>query len=343
MGTALQPAVMSEQQVRDLVNRWNGTGFLRIQNLGDKIFIDEIAPRVSYKLQLRSQYEDRSVAQTSVPYTGGPIDEHGQPPDPWDLPLRRPTDFEERTETMALPHTERVRMCAGCAGYGRIDCATCAATGRVQCPACQGKGYREKQEMRTQHEKGGGTTTGMVAVKEPCACHSGEVTCSACGGNGRNTCPTCAGACKTKHFDQVTIAFHAVTASDLLDPTDVPDHLIRAAQGENIVDERAARLDSVPPLQGEVDERVRGLLAKSHAADERKSRLLFQSLKVEQVNIQEVRYRYAGKALRLWVYGDDARVYAPGAPWHWHKLLALIGGIVGAAVLIGIAILALAR
>lgn len=338
MSTAIKPAVLSEERTRELINRWNGDGFLRIKNLGDKIFIDEITTARSYNIRLRSQYEERSVSEATVPYRGGPVDEHGRPPDPWDLPVRRPTDFEDRSETVPLPHTERVTMCAACAGFGSIQCTGCAGSGRVRCPRCHGKGYVERQEMRTEHTKGGGQSTGMVTVKESCNCHNGETTCSACNGNGRNTCPTCGGACKTKQFEQVTIAFRAALQTDLLDPTDVPDHLVRAAKGETVTDERAPRLGDVPAIEPEVDQKLRVLLEKSQATNETKSRLLFQQAHVEKVDIQEVRYRYAGKALRLWIYGQDQRIHAPGLPWHWQKLLGIIGGIVGVAVLVGVII-----
>jgi hypothetical protein len=338
MGESIRPPVLTEERLRELVNRWNDQGWLRIKNLGDKIFVDEIAPRTSCKMRLRSQYEDRAVSEASVPYSGGPIDDHGPPPDPWDLPVRRPTDFEERSETQPRPHTERVTVCASCAGFGRVACSSCNSTGRVNCPSCQGKSYRERQEMRPDPAKGQGATT-PVTVQEPCSCHMGQVTCKSCSGHGQITCPTCGGACRTKQFEQVTIAFRSATEHDLIDPTDIPDHLVGASKGEIVAERRAPRLDEPPPVTGDVDQRVRALLKKSHDIDERKTRLLFQHVQVQQIDIQEVRYRYASKSLRLWVYGSDAQVYAPGVPWHWQKLLWIPAGIVGVIAIVGLLVL----
>jgi hypothetical protein len=51
------------------------------------------------------------------------------------------------------------------------------------------------------------------------------------------------------------------------------------------------------------------------------------------VSIQEVRYRYHNSALKsLWIYGQEQRIYAPGAPRPWGKLAAII---LGCALVVG--------
>jgi hypothetical protein len=45
------------------------------------------------------------------------------------------------------------------------------------------------------------------------------------------------------------------------------------------------------------------------------------------VSIQEVRYRYHNSPLKsLWIYGSEQRIYAPGSPWPWGKLAAIVLG-----------------
>lgn len=344
MSKADTPAALGEDQVRGIINRWNGDGYFRIKYLGDKVFIGEIVPHSSYTLELKSHYEDRSVAPVTVAFPGGAVDDRGEPPGPWEIAVRRPKEFEERTETVPVPHTERVGVCPRCTGQGKVDCSTCHGTGRVNCPRCQGKGYRERQETRTERDDHGNPVARITTVQENCNCANGKVTCGSCSGNGRILCPGCAGSGCVKTFDQLTVRFRCDTQREVLDATDVPDHLVGGVSGAVVVDERAPRIEEAPAVDPEVDRRVRALLEKSQAIEERQTRVLLQELHVERVGIHEVRYKYAGQVYRLWICGNEQRVHAPSAPWLRKKLAILLGGAAALVlVLIVVIVLFLAR
>lgn len=320
-------AALSEEQVRDAINRWS-TGYFRIPNLGDKIFLDEIAPHSSYTFRLQTQYEERTVNRESEPYGGGPVDDRGRPPGPWEMPARRPTDFEDRTETFRVPHTEQVTMCSSCAGLGRVDCKPCDGTGRANCTHCQGKGYREETEFQKDTDPHGNQTTRPVTVKKDCThCHNGKVTCTACNGNGRVTCPGCKGSGRVKTFDRLTVRFHCPAQSEVHDATAVPDEMLKRLTGEVLFDQQVARIDDYPGAPAEAAERARGMLRKSHAVDDARSRLLFQHLHVERVPVQEVKYRYAGVSYTMWICGNEREVHAPTAPWRSGRMWGILGGV----------------
>jgi hypothetical protein len=324
------PPALPEDQAREAINRWS-QGFFRVRYLGDKIFIDKIVPAYSYTVRLRTQYEERAVAPVSVPYHGQPLDDRGVPPDLWDIPVPRPNDFQERSETLRVPHTDRVSLCPQCAGVGHISCSRCHAAGQVTCPHCGGRGFQDSMQPRPTQDAAGKPTTQMVSVRTDCVhCFHGQVTCSSCSGNGRVTCPSCEGTGNVRTFDQLTVHFREATHGDLLDSTDLPDDLLLKQKGDSVFSKRAARIDDSPGMPAHVESASRAILEKSHTFDQRDTRLLFQDLAVERIAVHEVVYTYAGVERRLWIYADG-QVHAPDAPWRrdrlWTILAVLAGGI----------------
>lgn len=335
------PPALREEEVREAVNRWS-TGFFRIPYLGDKMFLDQIVAHRAYTVRLQTQYEERTLSRQSEPYGGGTVDDRGVPPGPWDLPARRPTDFEERTEKLRVPHTEQVGMCSRCAGLGRIDCQPCNGTGRANCTWCHGKGYREEMELRSGTDAQGNQRTGHVSVRKDCThCHQGKVTCNSCNGNGRVTCSSCQGSGRVKTYDLLTVHFHCPTRLEVVDPSAAPDDLLRKLSGEELYDEQLPRIENCPDLPEEAARCVRGLLDKSHALDEAKTRLLFQHLHVERVPVHEVKYRYAGVSYELWICGDERQVHAPRAPWRTGRLWSILGSVALGVVVVVVVILGL--
>jgi hypothetical protein len=74
------------------------------------------------------------------------------------------------------------------------------------------------------------------------------------------------------------------------------------------------------------------LLAKSHAVDEARARILLQLLHVERIPLYEVSYTYAGADRTLWICGREQALHAPGAPWHRRRLFAVIAGAAAVTV-----------
>jgi hypothetical protein len=338
-----RPPSLSTESVRLAVNRWSGGGFFRVRSMGDRITVHEVEPRAAHTVRLWSEYEERSVGRASRPYHGGPVDDHGTPPDPDTIEVRRPTDFEDRTEKLPVPHTERVETCSPCNGVGQVTCATCHGTGQVNCPFCQGRGYRERTVTRTETDPGGGAPRTITeTVRDNCTCFAGRVQCSACAGRGRVQCAPCAGSGRVLAYDLLTVRFHVDERTEVLNATDVPAGLLRRASGKVRVAEEGARIETFPGVLPPVDDVAHDLLRKAHAP-KKDARLLFQRLRIEEVGVQSVLYTYrGGRVRRLWIYGDDGHVHAPGAPWSWLHLGIVLGVplVLAAAVVLAVLVMA---
>jgi hypothetical protein len=333
--SAPSSARLTTEKVRHVMNRWSSDGFFRPRNLGDRAAIDEVVAHSSYAVRLWSEYEERTVSRASKPYPGGSVDDTGAPPDRWAITVRRPEDYEDRTEQVPVPHTERVETCKTCGGMGMTNCANCQGWGKVNCPFCNGKGYREQMVTRTETGPGGTPTTRTETVRDNCTCFGGKVNCTHCAGRGKVTCTGCAGSGKVKTFDLLTVKFHVADRSEVLNTTAVPEEHVRGASGKVRLVEDGERITTFSSVSPEADRQANALLHESHAqtAD---ARLLFQRLRIEEVSVQEVRYRYRnGPAKQLWIFGDEEKVYAPGAPWSGPRLAAVIGA---AAAVVAVAV-----
>ncbi|HJT79082.1 MAG TPA: hypothetical protein VJ739_17935 [Gemmataceae bacterium] len=337
--TASPPAALPSEKVKQAVNRWSAAGFFRVPNMGGRITVNQVVPQSSYTVRLWSEYEHRAVSRASKPYHGEPTDDRGTPPHPWDIPVHRPRDFEDRTEQTPVPHTEAVESCGSCLGMGIVNCGACQGMGQVNCSFCNGTGYRERTVTRTDTGPDGAPTTRTETVRDNCTCFGGKVNCPTCSGRGKVQCGPCAGTGRVKTYDLLTVKFSVAERCEVLNATDVPAHLLKGASGTVRVEENGERLEQFAPVAAEVDAKAQGLLLEAQA-DRPDTRLLFQRLHVEEVPVQEVRYWFGGPPLRrLWVYGDEAKVHAPDAPWAYGRLAMVLGG--AAAVVAVVVVLAL--
>jgi hypothetical protein len=321
---ATTPA-LSEEQAREAINRWADAGFFRLRNMGDKIFIDQITPGAAYTLRLQTHLEQRKVRQGSEPYLGGSVDDRGRAPDPADVPVKRPGPFQERTQTLRVPHTERVQACGGCSGQGRVSCSSCLGQGRVTCPACGGAGFVEQQVVEPGQQDQAAPTA--RTVRRNCTCSGGQVTCSACAGNRLVVCSACAGSGQVKTFQQLVVRFHNTTHREVLDVTPVPDNWLGTLSGQVLFDRTDERIDECDSVPETVARKAKELLDRSHAVEQGHERILQQYLHVERIPLQEVRYKYAGVERQLWICGSRDDVYAPKAPWNRGRLFSLLAGV----------------
>jgi hypothetical protein len=336
MADDVSVAPMSEEQAREIINRWASGGLFRLRNMGDKIFFEEIKPGVAYTLRLQTHYEQRRVRQVHEPYRGGSIDDQGRAPGRWDMRVAKPGPFEERTETMPVPHTERVEMCGTCNAQGRVTCGGCMGQGRVTCPSCGGMGFIE-QQIVDQPASGQNAQPTFRTARRGCTCNGGQVMCSGCGGNGMVRCGSCAGSGQVKTFDQLVVRFLTAKEGEVIDVTPVPDKWLGSLRGDVLFDQKAPRIDGCDSVPPSVAQKANELLARSHTIDEKQDRILLQMLHIERIPLQEVTYKYAGVQRQLWICGAEQALHAPKAPWNRQRLFALIGAIVvGIVALIGL-------
>jgi hypothetical protein len=328
---------MAEQEACDIISQWGNSGFFRLRNMGDKIFVTKISPGAAYTIRLQTHYEQRTVHQAQAPFHGGQVDNHGQAPGPWQVPVRRPEEFEERVERVPVPHTERVEMCAHCAGQGRVTCGMCNGRGQVPCSMCGGTGMRQRQVMDTTRNAQGNPVSMPRMIQERCSCGNGVVRCGGCGGHGVVRCSTCAGTGRVKVFDQILVRFQAAKQGELLDVTPVPDRWFGHLTGEALVEEKSPRVERFEPVKPDVDQKANELLAESHTIDRDTAQILLQWLRIDRIPLHEVDYKYAGTERKLWICGNERDIYAPKAPWNRTRMALLIGfSVLAIAAIVGV-------
>jgi hypothetical protein len=328
----LAPQTLSEDQACEIINRWAGGGFFRLRNMGDKIFVTAFKPGSAYTIRLQTQYEERSTARVAAPYTGGPVDNFGQPPPVWTIDVPRPREFEHRDERVSVPHTDRVERCPKCAGEGRVVCSACGGQGQKACPQCGGSGIRHEQAMDMQRDANGNMVQVPRTFEVRCACGNGRVRCDACAGLGLRTCADCAGTGRIKTFEQLLVRFKATLSDKLLDVTPVPDHWFRKLTGEVVVNVKSNQVDRFDPVSADVDRKASELLARSHDVHPDQARVILQSLRIDRIPLNEMDYKYAGVDRKLWICGQEHQIYAPQAPWNRTLFTFLTGAAVLAAV-----------
>jgi hypothetical protein len=182
-------------------------------------------------------------------------------------------------------------------------------------------------------------------VRENCTfCFAGKVNCPHCQGRGKNVCGGCQSSGRVKIHEVLTVKFHPKTETAVLDATGVPDYLIHKADGEVIVQERGVIIEQCPAAPPDVMQRAQELLGKAKAVNQTDTIILQQELQVRQVAIQEVIYRYPTERSperKLWIYGSERHVHAPGAPTNWGRIiliagcaLVVIGGVLAALLMV---------
>jgi hypothetical protein len=132
-----------------------------------------------------------------------------------------------------------------------------------------------------------------------------------------------------KFYQELTVVFRPDLMEEVLDTAALPGQLTIKASGEVVCDQQADHLEKAPGISPEIDAAVMDLFQKAQAPVGAETRLLFQRLHIEQVPVFEVAYEYRGRAAqKLWVYGKERQMHAPGIPWARGKLFGLVLGII---------------
>lgn len=319
---------VDEARARTILEAWVRTTSMRRRGLASQLKITSFTAPGAHRVTFQSFTESRIVVPAHVPYRSGPVDGHenGPVPDAWDIPAPMPHLFTNHDQHFEMPHTSRVETCHHCHGKGRVRCGHCTGSGNVTCGSCFGSGSTTHTRTKTTTDANGQTQTETETYQETCfSCGgSGHVTCPNCSGSGEVTCTVCQGAGRLRHFQRLDVTWTNAVSVDVLEGTELPDDLIRDAEGrvalreEEPVIERTAGIEGAGAFRGgmvrvngEIDRMANALIGKHVFAQGTK--LHRQRLTVHAVPVYRAEYQW-GKATRhFFVYGDE-RVWAPRFP-----------------------------
>jgi hypothetical protein len=320
------PGPLTPDEARDALDAWVRTTRWRRRDVAKALAIESLEHSGAEHVIFQSFVERRTTVQAHDPHRGGDVDgpERGAAPEAWAMPLAAPATWTDARGSCEVPHTAVVRACHGCGGSGHVACSACGGTGTVTCGSCGGSGTITTTQTVTHTDANGMTTTTTEQHTQSCSCLIGHVTCSSCSGGGRHTCSTCSGARALKHYVRLDVVWRTHTTDAILEKTDLPDHLVREADGVLEYGEEEDRIEprvggGGGPFRGgetrvneEVNAAANALIA-GHAfgPEERVHR---QRLVVRGIPVHEARYRWGRRTLRYWVYGLQRRVHAPDFP-----------------------------
>lgn len=103
-----------------------------------------------YKIVLDNFFEARSASWEEEVLTDQTISspDQGVAPHPWEFQFPAEPFFEDRIQTVHVPHTDIIKTCNSCCGTncflfaflgsGRSICSTCKGIGSFSCNKCHG-------------------------------------------------------------------------------------------------------------------------------------------------------------------------------------------------------------
>jgi hypothetical protein len=327
--------------MREALRRWTGGSLVRHRAI--TVEIRSVTSPGAYHVVLQSFLESRTVARVTEPYDGGPVDapvEETTTASYWALACWQ-APFTPGEKVIDVPRTSEIVDCGACDATGQASCGWCRGSGQVRCANCGGSGSLGRSETRTVTDPNGTMHFERAWTSQDCGCRMGQRACSICAGGGRVPCKRCKGSRRLRSFKQLTVEWIAPVRETILERTALPDHLIAFARGDDAAVEEADRLEPLVDdgpirVNADVNHAINGLLAHPHVGD---ARLLRQRLAVRGVPVHEVTYHARGRDRRLWIYGADLRVYAPGYPIdrvRFAIVLVMIIAIITGLVVIGL-------
>lgn len=270
---------------------------------------------------------------------------------------------------------DRRVACPTCGGGGRVSCG--CSGGHNTCSSCGGSGTHTETRTITSTESDGSTSVRTEVATSSCgscggvgrlvcgrcggagdlpcsvcgAC--GQITCPSCSGDGRVVCAPCGGNGRVERYQLLTVRRGYESSSVTLDAAELPVRLVSDALGVKVLEECAV---TVPPeglatsgasgyrdrpsrVNGDVDAASRALI-EDHPIPYG-ARPIRERLRVTAVPIHEGYYRWRGRPLRFYLYGLDARVYAPDFPRSYLRIGAAVAAVVAVLLGLGAAIYAL--
>ncbi len=344
--TSTGETVLSSKEITEILNAWGDRGWHRPNNAGDLIEVDTIESKPIHVINVKTQYESRSSADITEPYSGGQVDTHGTVPRIWDVAVNRPENFEKRQVVCKVPHTDRVYECSNCGGRRRVRCNSCRGAGtltcsncrgrqQVTCYGCQGRGIQEQTALNEDQPASSRQCilcmgTGLVQCT---ACLGrGIRNCGPCRGSGSLDCSACKAAGRLISYKQLTVNFDFDAKEQILTEMNVPKRFIKKVTGNTLLSKRETTITSLPELADRpvADE----CLTMCEAMRREEGRIIFQEIDVTKIPATMVEYFYGEKRKRatLWIYGNESRIHLKGGEIFLFKK-AIILGLVTIALL----------
>jgi hypothetical protein len=312
---------LPDEEIREALRRWSAEGFFRSKKLVSQVGLDNVTACRCYRLLLKTEYESRNVSRRSEK-VGNPAPEDVRQASSPDIQVDAPRDFENQTREFKLQGSDRIEPCSECQGKGSTTCVMCCGSGKQSAPPCGlcgGSGSR--MQTRQVPMAGRGFRTEMVRVSCSCGGFRRTITCISCRGAGKKVCNSCVGSGNVQAYDVLTVEFRCEEIARVVNTTPVPDEMLATVSGETELNETndATGLANVEP---EIQEHAKALLARSRKDTNRS--VLRQCLQIDRVHVHQVEYSVAGSAAkRLWICGQERRVYAPGAPKSLGRMLVI--------------------
>lgn len=265
----------------------------------NKMIVEDMETWTCHYCTWETYVEKREYQWKSRPFRGGAIDScnNGQPPSPWEVRVQAPPMFEENTIQVPVPHTEYVQSCNNCTGHGRIQCTKCTGRGRNTCSKCNGRGYFMGEERERCYKCGG----------------DGNIRCKKCQGDGMIRCDTCEGTGNIVMYILLTVSFINQMDYIVLNQKEIPEDLIREAEGTTICKQIGYR---VLPPQGFFDPAVLGACNTLYTRAEEKlgsstDVLLQQRVTVYEIPCARAIGNWKGKRGGFFVYGNNRTCFCP--------------------------------
>mmetsp|Transcript_13412 Transcript_13412/g.26298 ORF Transcript_13412/g.26298 Transcript_13412/m.26298 type:complete len:578 (-) Transcript_13412:196-1929(-) len=288
---------LSEDEIKTCVSDWADSLCCYGKGPAGQLKVGKCTGYPSYYYKFQSFGETRHKEAKYRPYHDGPVD-GGTEPDLWDVVCHPTQDWAEHEVTTKVPHSEEVKTCHVCHGSGTVSCDRCGGSG-----SC------------TETDNDG---------------NSRSVTCHSCNGSGRKTDPTCEGSGKLLWYKMLIAYFGAPGLDYVVEFTDLPDFLVKACKGKEIVcvEEKKCgpvELKQSPSLCQKSKEFLQRHREELESDD--RIRVLKQRHRISMIPIWEVVLKPGdgdvekdeeGKddpfANKLFIYGEDKRVYFPRYP-----------------------------
>ncbi|EDQ92657.1 uncharacterized protein MONBRDRAFT_31030 [Monosiga brevicollis MX1] len=244
--------------------------------------------------------ETRHVSWKVEPYYGQALSSMsgGSPPQPWDMHVAPPMDFQNTKTAIEIPYSGTLKPCYYCNSFGQVRCYQCQGRGKLRCSQCRGQGFSMKKDKTGTH------------FRETCTrCFgSGRRRCTVCFGHGQIGCAVCAARGELKLSLLLSITWSNHRGEHVVEPMNGPKGDIAACQGSLLFTDSANLLAPIGNFpEDQVNTGSHGLVSR-HSKQWPQERILRQRHSLELIPVHEVNYTYRDEMKRFWVYGLDHRL-----------------------------------